>query len=137
MMVSAVLGIRERTLAFGLVLAVLVDTSCGKENSDAAHPDAVRTAFLAQPCDELEGVSGGAPVAVFLQVASVQSPLVEPLGDYLRANGVQVNQVASMLVRMDKPALGPWGTCDERCESERTGTKRLFRLQITLGSSFS
>lgn len=98
---------------------------CVHTNSEpparAASPDRV---LLAQPCGELKTVaSTSAPVGVFLQVASVQSSLAEPLDTYLRANAVQVDQVASMLVKVGEPAVAPWRSCtDVECTAEQDGT---------------
>lgn len=121
-MMNAIVTRGRTSLTLGIILPTALSSACGKENSEAVHPGSPAQVFLAQPCEELERVSSGAPVAVFLQVANVQSPLAEPLGDYLRANAVQANQVASMLVRLGKPAVGPWSACSEDGATEQTGT---------------
>ena len=59
---------------------------------------------------------------MFVEVASVSSPLDSPLRERLAAP-VEVDQVAGVLVDVGKPASGPWSTCaDPSCATAREDT---------------
>ena len=114
-----------RTAAATAMLAscVIGTSACVAAPTSPAHAQSSQRVFLAQPCDALREIEFKDTRAVYLQIASVQSPLGAPLHESLLTNPVNTNQVVSILLRDNQPQKAPWRRClNESCTEELTGT---------------
>lgn len=114
-------------LGFTTVLAAALFTGalgCGGGAAiQPAQAPVKQSVLIARSCEGLkEQASKGAPVAVFVEIADVLSPLDSSLRERLAAP-VEVDQVAGVLIDIGKPTSGPWNMCvDAACAIERKDT---------------
>lgn len=106
---------------------------CGTTQHDqppARAPMQAPPAFIARPCQPLQQkAAAGAPVALLVQVASVSSPMQQPLRSWLADHAVEAHNVAGVLVEPSATGTSPWGECVDAACSENREARLTMRVQ--------
>ena len=123
----------QRWFAGASTMMLLVSAvGCGTTQQDqpARPPIQAPRAFIARPCQPLQQKAAtGAPVAMLVQVASVSSPMEQPLRSWLASHAVDAHNVAGVLVEQGAAASSPWGECLNAACSENREARLTMRVQ--------
>ncbi|HMI87736.1 MAG TPA: hypothetical protein VK550_26800 [Polyangiaceae bacterium] len=130
---------KYRPSAVSAALFVLSIVGCGTTQQQASSRTAkeVPRALIARPCVPLQQKAvTGAPVAMLVQVASISSPIEQPLRPWLDHHAVETHNLAGILVEQGTPAIAPWGECvDAGCSALREAKLRVHVQSLPANSS--
>lgn len=114
-------GCRYRPFAGAAIVGVVFAGCASPSPAKPITPaTAAPRAFIARPCKALQQKARGTPVGMIVQVASISSPVEQPLRTWLASPAVDAHNIAGVLVEQGKPASTGWGQCtDATCSAQR------------------